>query len=142
MAKKSKKNENLTLEEKLEQALIPNWDEPYKLPENWCWTKIGNISTLHRGVSYKKSEGHSVKNANDCLVMRGGNIREAALDIENDNVYVDKKLVSDEQLVQKHDVVIVSSTGSKKVIGRAGISFCDYAFSIHDIGNMASCRTI
>lgn len=126
MAKKSKKNENLTLEEKLEQALIPNWDEPYTLPKNWCWIKIGNISTLYRGVSYKKHEGHSVKNVNDCLVMRGGNIREASLDIENDNVYVDKKLVSDEQLVQKYDIVIVSSTGSKKVIGRAGISYCDY----------------
>ena len=36
MAKKTK-DSNLSLEERLEQALIPNWDEPYKLPENWCW---------------------------------------------------------------------------------------------------------
>ena len=39
MAKKTK-DSNLSLEEKLEQALIPNWDEPYKLPDNWCWLKL------------------------------------------------------------------------------------------------------
>jgi type I restriction enzyme S subunit len=39
MAKKTK-DSNLSLEERLEQALIPNWDEPYKLPENWCWVYL------------------------------------------------------------------------------------------------------
>lgn len=51
MAKKSKKNENLTLEEKLEQALIPNWDEPYKLPDNWCWVRIDSIASIYTGNS-------------------------------------------------------------------------------------------
>ena len=125
MAKKTK-DSNLSIEERLEQALIPNWDEPYKLPNNWCWTKIGVITDLYRGVSYKKHEGHSEKGINDCLVMRGGNIKEGEIDIDADNIYVDKKLVSKEQYVKKHDVVIVSSTGSTKVIGRAGISFADY----------------
>lgn len=54
MAKKSKKNENLTLEEKLEQALIPNWDEPYKLPDNWCWCKGKYI---FRKMETKKPSG-------------------------------------------------------------------------------------
>ena len=125
MAKKTK-DSNLSIEERLEQALIPNWDEPYKLPPNWCWTKIGAITDLYRGVSYKKHEGHSEKGSNDCLVMRGGNIKEGEIDIDADNIYVDKELVSKEQYIKKHDVVIVSSTGSTKVIGRAGISFADY----------------
>lgn len=125
MAKKTK-DSNLSIEERLEQALIPNWDEPYKLPDNWCWTKIGEITDLYRGVSYKKHEGHSEKGINDCLVMRGGNIQEGEIDTDADNIYVDKELVSEEQYVRKHDVVIVSSTGSTKVIGRAGISFADY----------------
>lgn len=125
MAKKTK-DSNLSIEERLEQALIPNWDEPYKLPENWCWTKIGVITDIYRGISYKKHEGHSEKGINDCLVMRGGNIQEGEIDTDADNIYVDKKLVSEEQYVKKYDVVIVSSTGSTKVIGRAGISFADY----------------
>ena len=48
MAKKTK-DSNLSLEERLEQALIPNWDEPYKLPENWCWVKLDNITNITSG---------------------------------------------------------------------------------------------
>lgn len=58
MAKKSKNNENLTLEEKLEQALIPNWDEPYKLPDNWCWIKLlfsfDNLTDSKKKIQQKK----------------------------------------------------------------------------------------
>ena len=45
MAKKTK-DSNLSLEERLEQALIPNWDEPYKLPPNWCWIKLSALSSI------------------------------------------------------------------------------------------------
>ena len=48
MAKKTK-DSNLSLEERLEQALIPNWDEPYKLPDNWCWTKLESIANWGSG---------------------------------------------------------------------------------------------
>jgi type I restriction enzyme S subunit len=48
MAKKTK-DSNLSLEERLQQALIPNWDEPYKLPPNWCWSKLGSVSELYNG---------------------------------------------------------------------------------------------
>ena len=50
MAKKTK-DSNLSLEEKLEQALIPNWDEPYKLPDNWCWVRIDIVSSIYTGNS-------------------------------------------------------------------------------------------
>ena len=45
MAKKTK-DSNLSLEERLEQALIPNWDEPYRLPPNWCWIKLSALSSI------------------------------------------------------------------------------------------------
>lgn len=48
MAKKTK-DSNLSLEERLEQALIPNWDEPYKLPSNWCWTRLESIAKWGSG---------------------------------------------------------------------------------------------
>ena len=50
MAKKTK-DFNLSIEEKLEQALIPNWDEPYKLPENWCWVRVDAIASIYTGNS-------------------------------------------------------------------------------------------
>ncbi len=48
MAKKIK-DFNLSIEERLEQALIPNWDEPYKLPPNWCWVNLGSLGILGMG---------------------------------------------------------------------------------------------
>ena len=48
MAKKTK-DSNLSIEERLEQALIPNWDEPYKLPENWCWVILSTVCSLENG---------------------------------------------------------------------------------------------
>ena len=37
MAKGTKKKETLTPEEKLQQALVPVEEQPYSVPENWCW---------------------------------------------------------------------------------------------------------
>lgn len=37
---KAKKKEALSLEEKLEQALVPANEQLYEVPENWCWTYL------------------------------------------------------------------------------------------------------
>ena len=37
---RGKKKEELSLEEKLEQALVPVDEQPYEVPENWCWVKL------------------------------------------------------------------------------------------------------
>lgn len=39
MAQK-KKLATLTPEERLQAALVPDWEQPYKVPENWCWVKL------------------------------------------------------------------------------------------------------
>lgn len=121
-----KKKTALTIEERLQQALVPAEEQPYDVPENWVWVRLGDFIDLLRGVSYKKHDVHNAKMENDCLILRGGNIIEGGLDLNADNVYVDKSLVSEAQLIRKNDIIIVSSTGSVKVIGRAGLAFCDY----------------
>lgn len=108
-------------------TLLNSEYEQYKVPSNWCWANIGSITNIYRGVSYKKNDEHREKKINDCLVMRGGNVEEGRINLENDNVYVDRTLVTDKQLVRENDIIIVSSTGSTRVIGRAGISFSDYS---------------
>lgn len=121
-----KKKTALTIEERLQQALVPAEEQPYEVPENWVWVRLGSFIDLLRGVSYKKHDVHNEKMENDCLILRGGNIIEGGLDLNADNVYVDKSLVSEAQLIRRNDIIIVSSTGSVKVIGRAGLAFCDY----------------
>lgn len=47
---KTKKAEVLTLEEKLQQALVPQEEQPYKVPDNWCWSRLETIN-LYKSVN-------------------------------------------------------------------------------------------
>ncbi|MBR1695634.1 MAG: restriction endonuclease subunit S [Selenomonas sp.] len=44
MAKKQ-----LTIEEKLQAALVPVEEQPYKVPENWCWVRFDVTAELKKG---------------------------------------------------------------------------------------------
>lgn len=51
MAKK--KQIELTIEEKLQNALAPKEEQPYKIPNNWCWTYVSNVMNIVMGQSPK-----------------------------------------------------------------------------------------
>lgn len=58
---RAKKEAALTPEERLQAALVPDWEWPYKLPENWCWTALKNTTTLlngDRGVNYPSKKDY------------------------------------------------------------------------------------
>ena len=60
MAKGKKAEEMLTLEEKLEQALVPVEEQPYSIPKNWCWVELFNISKIRTGkkdANYGSADG-------------------------------------------------------------------------------------
>ena len=52
---RAKKEATLTPEERLQAALVPDWEWPYKLPENWCWTTIKNVATVVTGGTPAKN---------------------------------------------------------------------------------------
>lgn len=52
---RAKKEAALTPEERLQAALVPDWEQPYKLPENWCWTTIKNVATVVTGGTPAKN---------------------------------------------------------------------------------------
>lgn len=54
MARGKKVEQVLTLEEKLEQALVPEDEQPYSIPENWCWTIVDKVSTVVTGGTPSK----------------------------------------------------------------------------------------
>lgn len=39
-----KKKTALTIEERLQQALVPAEEQPYEVPENWVWVRLGEIN--------------------------------------------------------------------------------------------------
>lgn len=46
MARTVKKKKELTIEEKLAEALLPVEEQPYKVPENWCWVSASNLALV------------------------------------------------------------------------------------------------
>ena len=50
---KAKKKENLTPEERLQAALVPESEQPYKVPENWCWVYWGVCGDFQAGSAFK-----------------------------------------------------------------------------------------
>ena len=48
---RAKKEAALTPEERLQAALVPDWEWPYKLPENWCWVKASGVARIYTGNS-------------------------------------------------------------------------------------------
>ena len=44
-----RKKKELSLEEKLAQALVPPEQQPYPVPENWCWVILGGITDVIGG---------------------------------------------------------------------------------------------
>ena len=50
---RGKKKESLTPEERLQAALVPESEQPYKVPENWRWTYWGICGDFQAGSAFK-----------------------------------------------------------------------------------------
>ena len=58
---RGKKQEILTLEERLQAALVPESEQPYKVPKNWCWARLGTSVDLYngdRGTNYPSKKDY------------------------------------------------------------------------------------
>lgn len=100
------------------------WNEELKreIPEGWEDGTLGNIAELVRGVTYDSSEIKS-KNASGVIpILRATNISGNVIDL-NEMVYVPKQNVSPSQILNKYDILITMSSGSKEHIGKNGFYF-------------------
>jgi len=50
------KSKTLTTEERLAEALVPEREQPYAVPDNWVWTRVGGILSVSSGKGLKSSE--------------------------------------------------------------------------------------
>ncbi len=94
MARGKKAAKVLTIEEKLEQALVPVDEWPYSIPEKWCWTRLGNITkVIGGGTPSSKVEAYykdgnipwispaDLSNYNDIYISHGAkNMTKLGLD--------------------------------------------------------------
>ena len=69
----AKKQETLTPEERLQAALVPEGEQPYQVPGNWCWTRIGDILRLQAGKNISASKISKSRSQEASFPCFGGN---------------------------------------------------------------------
>ena len=89
---------------------------PFDIPENWCWCRLGEIIRVLGGVSYDKKDVTKT----GYRILRGGNIQQMKILLDETDVFLPEKYRDEDKLIRKGDILIVASTGSKVVIGKAG----------------------
>ena len=104
MAKK--KSKELSPEERLEAALVPEEEWPYEVPGNWCWTRLGALSSNQYGYTAK-----AVYDDNLPKMLRITDIQEYGVDWESvPNCVVDKETI--EKYLLKDGDIVIARTGA------------------------------
>ena len=117
---KAKKKESLSLEEKLEQALVPINEQPYELPDNWCWIKAGTLFLHQHGFAFK-SKDYIEKS--DVLNCRMSNIRpDGKFDCEYKKAYLPNEYYEKyrDYIVKDGDVIVAltdMASENPKILG-------------------------
>jgi type I restriction enzyme S subunit len=108
---------------KVYSAIIRGGDNSYygNLPNGWIASRLDNLVSVISGTSYKKADPVET----GIRILRGGNIQDSRINLYEDDVFIPQHFFDAEKQVQQGDIIIVSSTGSKTLIGKAGFSYAD-----------------
>lgn len=117
---RAKKETALTPEERLQAALVPDWEWPYKLPGNWCWTRIGMVSNFERGITFPAAAKEAAPTEDNIPCLRTANVQEN-LEID-DMIYVNRDFMKGNiaKLVRENDI-IMSSANSRELVGKSSL---------------------
>ena len=113
---RAKKEAALTPEERLQAALVPDWEWPYKLTENWCWTRMQEIAQWGSGgtPSRKVSEYYN----GDISWVKTG-------ELNDDYIFATEEHITQEAIshssakIYPTDTVVIAMYGA--TIGKVGI---------------------
>ena len=83
--------------------------------------RLGDYIEQIRGVSYKPEDVCSSTDIDAVAILRANNIQDDELNFD-DLVYVKKSKVHEKQYIQKGDIVVCASSGSKNLVGKAAVA--------------------
>jgi type I restriction enzyme S subunit len=92
------------------------WNEDVKsfIPSNWTMVSVNDVASSQRGVSFDKKD---IKD-NGVQVLRGNNIEDDHFVSDSNTIFISKDLVSEEQVIKQHDIIMTMSSGSKEHVGK------------------------
>ena len=113
---RAKKEAALTPEERLQAALVPDWEWPYKLPETWCWTRMQEIAQWGSGgtPSRKVSEYYN----GDISWVKTGELNDDYI-FETEEHITQEAISHSSAKIYPTDTVVIAMYGA--TIGKVGI---------------------
>lgn len=117
-----KKKTALTIEERLQQALVPVEEQPYEVPENWVWVRLGAVCGFERGITFPSSAKQNERDDENIPCLRTANVQDE-LEL-NDLIYVNKKYYKNniDKLIRKNDI-IMSTANSRELVGKTSFVY-------------------
>ena len=135
------------------------WNEQLKreIPEGWEEWSIHKSGSFHRGISYSKQD-EITKGLNSVSVYRGNNISNGFVVDDSNEVFIPQNMVAESHMLQRGQVLIAMSSGSKEHVGKTGLvtntcpncvfgAFCtafepidEYKFLIYDFFRSSTYR--
>lgn len=98
------KTKELTLEEKLKEALIPKEEQPYEIPENWEWVKLGKVNNVITGSTPSKANEKYWENKNIFFVKPSDLYQKRNL--KSSEEYIDERARDNVRILPKYSTLI------------------------------------
>lgn len=81
---------------------------------------IREVAEVIRGVTYDRASVRDTPDEGALPLLRAGNIQDQ-LKLDEDLVWVPRRLVSERQLLQRDDLVMCTSSGSADIVGKTAL---------------------
>lgn len=121
-----KKAKQLTLEEKLQNALVPKEEQPYKIPDNWCWVRLDFLlKEICNGTTIKQN-----KEGKTARVTRIESLQNNTIDFNRIGNIVNESLIKDKDWYIEGDI-IVSHINSIEHVGKSAVITRDMLPLVH-----------
>ena len=102
MAKNNKVE--ISLEEKLKQALVPVDEQPYTIPSNWAWTRLGEVNEIITGNTPSKNENTFWENK-DIFFVKPDDLSQGR-HLSFSKECIDKRAVNKVRMLPKNTTLI------------------------------------
>ena len=108
MARGKKAAKELSPEEKLQQTLVPVEEQPYPIPENWCWVRFQDTVEIMNGFAFK-SERYVDKGIR---IIRIANVQDGYLEDNKPVFYPIEAKREIKKYMLESDDLLISLTGN------------------------------
>lgn len=108
-----KKKTALTIEERLQQALVPAEEQPYEVPENWVWVRLGSL--LKNGTTIKQD-----KSGNGFSVTRIESLQNQTIDLMRVGTILETEKIKETDWYKSGDITL-SHINSIEHVGKTAL---------------------